>query len=168
MDPENQWHHRKYSIKFESGHRKIFFKMKSSRTHFQELDGKYFVLRCATIWIKWLHFGWNSSFLNISLYSIRFKIKVTFGHKLRYKIKVLFGEISLKLRQTNWNVARNNANIVAYELPSQITVYTCLTIDIWTWRRQRTSTRFYVLRCHPPKMAGFQCNWRQKLYYGHP
>jgi hypothetical protein len=31
-----------------------------------------------------------------------------FGHKLRYKIKVTFGEIALKLRQTNWNVAENN------------------------------------------------------------
>jgi hypothetical protein len=46
------------------------------------------------------------------------------------KIKVMFGEISLKLRQTNWNVGRNNINVVVDELPSQITVYTCLTIDI--------------------------------------
>jgi hypothetical protein len=58
-----------------------------------------------------------------------------FGHKLRYKIKVTFGEISLKLRQTNWNVAKNNVNVVADKLPSQIIVYTCLTIDIWTRRR---------------------------------
>jgi hypothetical protein len=42
-----------------------------------------------------------------------------------YEIKVTFGEISLKLRQKNWNVARNNVNIVADELPSQIRVYTC-------------------------------------------
>jgi hypothetical protein len=63
-------------------------------------------------------------------YSLRLKIKVTFGHKLRYKIKVPFGEISLKLRQTNWNVARNNVNVVANELPSHIIVHTCLTIDI--------------------------------------
>jgi hypothetical protein len=34
-------------------------------------------------------------------YSLRFKMKVTFGHKLRYEIKVMFGEISLELRQTN-------------------------------------------------------------------
>ena len=34
-------------------------------------------------------------------YSVRFKIKVTFGHKSRYERKVTFGEISLKLRQTN-------------------------------------------------------------------
>ena len=34
-------------------------------------------------------------------YSLRFKIKVTFGHKTRYEIKVIFDEISLKLRQTN-------------------------------------------------------------------
>ena len=60
----------------------------------------------------------------------------------------------------NWNVARNNATIVAYEIASQITVY---TIDIWTRRHQRTSTRFYALRCHLSKMAGFQYNWRQKF-----
>jgi hypothetical protein len=44
----------------------------------------------------------------------------------------MFGEISLKLCQTNWNVASNNVNVVADELPSQIIVYTCLTIDICT------------------------------------
>jgi hypothetical protein len=61
-----------------------------------------------------------------------FKVKVTFGHKLHYKIKARFGEISLKLRQTNWSVAINNVNVVHDQLPSQIIVYTCLTIDIWT------------------------------------
>ena len=71
-----------------------------------------------------------------------------------YEIKGLFGEISLKLCQTNWNVARNNVNVVVDELPSQITIYTCLIIDIWTQRRQCTSTRFYVLWCHMPKLAG--------------
>ena len=96
-------------------------------------------------------------------YSLRFKTKVTFGHKLRYEIKVTFGEISLKLRQTNWNVVRNNVNVVVDELPSQITIYTCLIIDIWTRRRRRTSTRNCTLQCHPPKMAGFQWNWRQKF-----
>jgi hypothetical protein len=54
-------------------------------------------------------------------YSLRFKTKVTFGHNLRYEIKGTFGEISLKLRQTNWNVARNNVNVVVDELPSQST-----------------------------------------------
>jgi hypothetical protein len=44
-----------------------------------------------------------------------------FGHNLRYETKGTFGEISLKLRQTNWNVARNNVNVVADELPSQST-----------------------------------------------
>jgi hypothetical protein len=34
-------------------------------------------------------------------YSLRFKIKVTFGHELRYEIKVTFGDIALKLHQTN-------------------------------------------------------------------
>ena len=58
-----------------------------------------------------------------------------FGHKLRYEIKVTFGEISLKLHQTDWNVARDNVNVVVDELPGQIIVYTCLRIDIWTRRR---------------------------------
>ena len=58
-----------------------------------------------------------------------------FGHKVRYGIKVMSGEISLKLHQTNWNVARFNVNVVVDQLPSQITIYTCLTIDIWTSRR---------------------------------
>ena len=75
---------------------------------------------------------------------------------MHYEIKGTFDEISLKLRQTNWNVARNNVNVVADEISCQITFYACLTIDIWTRRRQRTSTQFYALRCHPPKMAGFQ------------
>ena len=88
---------------------------------------------------------WNSEKLFFhKTYSLRFKIKVTFGHKLRYEIKVTFGEISLKLRQTNWNVARNNVNVVADELPSQIIVYTYSIIDIWTRRRRCTSTWFYV------------------------
>ena len=45
-------------------------------------------------------------------YSLHFKIKVTFGHKMRYEIKVTFSEISLKLCKPNWNVARNNVNVV--------------------------------------------------------
>ena len=44
--------------------------------------------------------------------SLHFTIKVTFGHKLRYEIKVMFGEISLELRQTNWNVAIIDVNVV--------------------------------------------------------
>jgi hypothetical protein len=55
------------------------------------------------------------------LYSLCFKIKVTFGHKPRYEIKVMFGEIFFKLCQTNWNVAIINVNVVVDELPSQIT-----------------------------------------------
>jgi hypothetical protein len=54
-------------------------------------------------------------------YSLRFKTKVTFGHNLRYETKGMFGEIFLKLRQTNSNVARNNVNVVDDELPSQST-----------------------------------------------
>jgi hypothetical protein len=60
------------------------------------------------------------------------KIKVMFGHKLRYEIKVTFGEISLKLRRTNWNIAINIVNVVAKELPSHIGIYTCLVNDNWT------------------------------------
>jgi hypothetical protein len=99
-------------------------------------------------------FGCASKIIN--KYSLRFKIKVTVGHKPCYDIKVTFGEISLKLCQTNLNVARNNVNVVAEELPSRIRVYTRLTIDIWTRRRRRTSTWFYALRYHPLKMTGFQ------------
>ena len=105
----------------------------------------------------------------IKIYSLRFKIKCMFGHKLRYKIKVTFGEIYLKLRQTNWNVARINVNVVVDKLLNQIAVYTCLIIDIWTQRQWHTSTRFYAFRCHPPKMAGSQIGAKKfQLYYGHP
>jgi hypothetical protein len=38
--------------------------------------------------------------LRLNMYSLRFNIQVTFG------------EISLKLRQTNWNVVRINVNVV--------------------------------------------------------
>jgi hypothetical protein len=44
-----------------------------------------------------------------------------FGHNLRYETKGKFGEISLKLCQTNWYVARNNVNIGVDDLPSQST-----------------------------------------------
>jgi hypothetical protein len=54
-------------------------------------------------------------------HSLRFKTKVTFGHNLRHETKGPFGEIFLKLCQTNWNVAKNNINVVADELPSQST-----------------------------------------------
>jgi hypothetical protein len=113
----------------------------------------YIVIIESVIWHMLLH----------NIYSLCFKIKVTFGHKLRYEIKVMFGEISFKLRPTNWNVAINNVNVVDDELPSQITIYTCLTIDIWTRWHWCTSTRFYALWCHLPKMAGFLWNWRQKF-----
>ena len=53
---------------------------------------------------------------------------------MRYEIKVSIGEVSLKLRQTNWTVAINNVNVVVDEPPSQIAVNICLTIDIWTRR----------------------------------
>jgi hypothetical protein len=48
---------------------------------------------------------------------------------------------------------KNNVNVVAAKLPCQMIVYTCLTIDIWTRRRRRTSMRLYALRCHPPKIG---------------
>jgi hypothetical protein len=40
---------------------------------------------------------------------------------LRYETRGTFGEISLKLHKTNWNVAKNNVNVAASELPSQST-----------------------------------------------
>ena len=57
----------------------------------------------------------------LHMYSLRFISKVTFGHNLCYETKDTFGEISFKLRQTNWNVAINNVNVVVDELPSQST-----------------------------------------------
>ena len=87
-----------------------------------------------------------------------------------FQNKVTFGENSLKLHQTSWNVARNNVNVGVDELPSQITIYTCITIDIWTRQRWRTSTRFYALRCHRPKWrASSEIRAKSfQLYYGHP
>ena len=79
-----------------------------------------------------LSFLWSGG---SSSYSLRFKIKCTFGHKLCYEINVAFGEIYLKHCQTNGNVATINVNVVVDELPSQITIYICLIIDTWTQRR---------------------------------
>ena len=76
-----------------------------------------------------IHACMQQTHLIVIKYSLRFKIKVTFGHKLHCEIKVTFCK-------TNWNVANNNVNVVvdvfANEQPSQLIVYTCLTIDIWT------------------------------------
>jgi hypothetical protein len=83
---------------------------------------------------------------------------------VRYEIKVTFGEIHLKCRQMNWNVARINVNVVVDELSSQITLYTCLTMDIWTQRCRRTSTRFYALWCHPSIMTCFQSKLVPKVF----
>jgi hypothetical protein len=63
--------------------------------------------------LKWTSFLLES--LNTPSVS---KQKVTFGHNLCYETNGTFGEISLKLRQMNWNVARNNVNVVDDELPS--------------------------------------------------
>ena len=84
-------------------------------------------------------------------------------YSLCHGIKVTFGEISLKPCRTSWNVAKNNVKVVADDLPSQITIYTYLTTDIWTRWHWRTSTQFYALWCHPPKMVGFLWYWHQKL-----
>ena len=89
----------------------------------------------ATLSIGWGHLKPRSSifwhthrsrmnpYQKLLMYSLRFKIKVTLGHKMRYEIKVTFGENSLKLRQTNWKVVIFNVNVVVDELSSQITVY---------------------------------------------
>jgi hypothetical protein len=110
------------------------------------------------------------SYTRVSSYSLHFRMKVMFGHKLHYEVKVTFGEISLKLRQPNWNVARNNANSVAYELPSQITVCTCLTIDFGldgVNAHQRDFMRFGTI---PPKWQASNAIGTKsfRLYYGHP
>jgi hypothetical protein len=102
-------------------------------------------------------------------HKLHYEIKVTFGHKLHYAIKVMLGEIFLKLRQTSWDVAKNNVNVVADKLPRQITFNTCLTIEIWTRRHQRTSMWFYAVPSAqngglPVKLAPIFF----KLYYGHP
>jgi hypothetical protein len=61
---------------------------------------------------------------SLCIYSLRFKIKVMYGHKSRYGIKVTFGGISLKLRQTNWNVARNNVKLLlmSYQVKQHFTL----------------------------------------------
>ena len=110
-------------------------------------------------WERWHRFwGFKTPERGITVYE-----RASHSYSLYFKINFTFGEISLKLLQTNWDVAIIKVNVVVDELPSSIIVYTCLTIDIWTRRRQRTSTWFYALRCHPPKMAGFQWNWCQKI-----
>ena len=118
----------------------------------------------ARLWCAWLTMPlrqllWRLWWTPCSSYLLCFKIKVMFGHKPCYKIKVTFGDFFLKHRQMNRNVARNNVFVVVDELPTQITIYTCLPIDIWTRRHRCTSMRFYALRCQPPKMTGFQWNW---------
>ena len=130
-----------------------------STTLFQDL---YLVTTTYSLTLTIWHLDYTTRFpsTKLSSYFLRFKIKVTFRYQLCYNIKVTFGESSIKLCQTNWNVAINNVNVVVDELPIQIIVYTCLTINIWTWRRRRTSMLFYALQCHPPKMVGFQWNWR--------
>jgi hypothetical protein len=70
----------------------------------------------------------------MSMYSGSFKLKVMCGFKLYYKKKLRLVNFFLKLCQMNWNVVGNNVSVVVDELPSQITFYTCLTIDIWTRR----------------------------------
>ena len=67
----------------------------------------------------------------------------------------------LKLSQTNWNVAKNNVNVVVGELQSQIIVYTCLIIDIWT---QRTSMRFYALSMPSAHIGGVPVNLVPKVF----
>ena len=81
---------------------------------------------------------------------------------MRYKRKVMFGEISLKLCQTIWNVARINV-VVVDELPSQISFYICLTIDIWTQWRRRTINAVLCASVLSTQNDMFQINWRQKL-----
>ena len=89
-----------------------------------------------------------------------------FGHKLRYKIKVTFGGIFPKLRQTSWNVARNSENVVVGELPSQMTIYTCLTINNWTQRHRRGFKRFGDIRPNWQALSEIDAK-SFRVYYGH-
>jgi hypothetical protein len=61
----------------------------------------------------------------------------------------------------------NNVNVVVDELPSKLTIHTCLIIDIWTRQRRRTSTRFGAIR--PKWWASSEIGAKSfRLYYGHP
>ena len=81
-----------------------------------------------------------------------------------FLIKVTFGKFYLKLCQMNWIVAKSNVNGVVDELPSQKTIYTCLTINIWTRRCWHASTWFYALRGHPSKWWHQKWNRHQKFF----
>jgi hypothetical protein len=57
--------------------------------------------------------------------------------------------------------------VVANELPSHITIYICLTIDIWTRQRRHASTRFGAIRTK--WWASSEIGAKSfRLYYGHP
>ena len=73
--------------------------------------------------------------MKILILSILKKLHLDIQNKLRYKTKATIGKMFFKLRQMIWNVGINYVNIVVDELSSQIRVYTCLTIDIWTQQR---------------------------------
>ena len=83
--------------------------------------------------------------------------------KWKLRLVKFFSNFAKRTRMLSKKKCKNNVNVVANELPSQITIYTCSTIDIWTWWRRRTSTQFYALQCHPPRMVCFQRNWCQKF-----
>ena len=105
-----------------------------------------------------------------TMYFLHFKIKVTFGHKLRYKIKITCGENSLKLRQTHWNVVRNNVNVVVDELTSQMIVYTCLILILGLNNvdaHQRGFMHFGAIcpNWHVSNEIGAKTF---QLYFGHP
>ena len=85
-------------------------------------------------------------------------------YSLRFKIKVTFGEFLHKLRQTNWNVARNIVSVVVDELPSQRTVYTCSTIDILD---SMASTHINVVLCTLVSSAqngGLPMKWAPEVF----
>jgi hypothetical protein len=73
-------------------------------------------------------------------------------------------KILSKFCQTNWNVAKNNVYVVVDEVPSQVTVYTCLILEIWA---QRGFMRFDAI--HPKCQASSEIGAKSfRLYYGHP
>ena len=63
--------------------------------------------------------------------------------------------LPIKLTQQNLYVAFANLrwSIKKYQT----------AVNSWIQRRRRTSMQFHALRCHSPKMAGFQWNRRQKF-----
>ena len=129
------------------------------------------------IWTGWVCdtvrlckcYPYNKRYNSIYVKKFLLPCKNTIGktskcYSLRFKTKVTFGEISLSQTLSNeLKCCHNQCKCCCWWTTKPNKSFTCLIIDIWTWRCRRTSTRFYALRCHLPKLASFQWNWRQKF-----